>query len=125
MRDPSPIPGTSKAKTRPDKAAEVPGPKSEVCAPWVPESTFPAPRHPFISFVRNILLTSPDFPRFYADVVLDSAPNSHEAKILRANYQKIIDQVNSLMANPRSCTHIKASGVRCGSPALSGEQFCY
>ncbi len=25
----------------------------------------------------------------------------------------------------RSCTHIKVTGVRCGSPALHGEQFCY
>ena len=25
----------------------------------------------------------------------------------------------------KSCTHIKVSGVRCGSPALRGEQFCY
>ncbi len=23
------------------------------------------------------------------------------------------------------CTHIKVTGVRCGSPALRGEQFCY
>ena len=29
------------------------------------------------------------------------------------------------MSNDRSCTHIKASGVRCNSPALRGEQFCY
>ncbi|HEV2402422.1 MAG TPA: hypothetical protein VGS27_36165 [Candidatus Sulfotelmatobacter sp.] len=29
------------------------------------------------------------------------------------------------MANPNSCTHIKVSGVRCGAPALRGEQFCY
>jgi len=28
------------------------------------------------------------------------------------------------MANS-SCTHIKVTGVRCGSPALRGEQFCY
>ena len=34
------------------------------------------------SFVRNILLASPEFPRLYADVVLSSAPNSNEAKIL-------------------------------------------
>jgi len=27
--------------------------------------------------------------------------------------------------NRRSCTHIKVTGVRCGSPALRGEQFCY
>jgi len=25
----------------------------------------------------------------------------------------------------RSCTHIKVSGIRCGSPSLRGEQFCY
>ncbi len=25
----------------------------------------------------------------------------------------------------QSCTHIKVTGVRCGSPALRGEQFCY
>ena len=25
----------------------------------------------------------------------------------------------------RACTHIKVSGVRCGSPAMRGEQFCY
>jgi hypothetical protein len=24
-----------------------------------------------------------------------------------------------------TCTHIKVTGVRCGSPALKGEQFCY
>ncbi len=27
--------------------------------------------------------------------------------------------------NVRVCTHIKVTGVRCGSPALRGEQFCY
>ena len=25
----------------------------------------------------------------------------------------------------KECTHIKVTGVRCGSPALRGEQFCY
>ena len=29
------------------------------------------------------------------------------------------------MPNPKSCTHIKVNGVRCESPALRGEQFCY
>ena len=24
-----------------------------------------------------------------------------------------------------TCTHIKVTGARCGSPALKGEQFCY
>src|ERR1035437_10315126 len=75
------------------------------------------------SLVRNILLASPAFPRLYADVVISSAPNSNEAKILARNYQKIIDRTN--MPNVKSCIHIKVSGVRCGSPALRGEQFCY
>ncbi len=26
---------------------------------------------------------------------------------------------------PTTCTHIKVTGVRCGSPTLRGEQFCY
>ena len=29
------------------------------------------------------------------------------------------------MPNPKSCTHIKVTGVRCEAPALRGEQFCY
>ena len=28
-------------------------------------------------------------------------------------------------SNVKTCTHIKVTGVRCGSPALRGEQFCY
>jgi hypothetical protein len=107
------------------------------------------PRPPFFpinSIVRNILLTSPYFPRLYADVVISSAPNSNEAKILARNYQKIVDMTNMAMANAepantdfertnktnmaihhnvKVCTHIKVTGVRCGSPALRGEQFCY
>jgi hypothetical protein len=27
--------------------------------------------------------------------------------------------------NVKTCTHIKVTGIRCGSPALRGEQFCY
>ena len=29
------------------------------------------------------------------------------------------------MSTNHSCTHIKVNGLRCGSPALRGEQFCY
>ena len=29
------------------------------------------------------------------------------------------------MSNLKSCTHIKVTGVRCGSPPLRGELFCY
>src|ERR1700757_241811 len=78
-----------------------------------------------ISNIRNILLTSPMFPRLYADVILHCAPNSREAKILRSHYQKICEKVNAMSNSNGTCTHIKISGVRCGSPALRGEQFCY
>ena len=76
------------------------------------------------SNIRKILLTSPAFPRLYADVVLHYAPNSHDAKILRPHYQKICEKVNAMSTNG-TCTHIKVTGVRCGSPALKGEEFCY
>jgi hypothetical protein len=61
----------------------------------------------------------------YADVVLTYSPNSREAKILRPHYQKICEKVNANMSQNGTCTHIKVTGVRCGSPALRGEQFCY
>ncbi len=77
------------------------------------------------SSIRNILLSSPLFPRFYADMVLRYAPNSNEANILRPHYQKIREKVNDIMSQKETCTHIKVTGVRCGSPALKGEQFCY
>src|ERR1700730_9184982 len=81
--------------------------------------------HDIKSFARKILLASPAFPRLYADVVISSAPNSKAAKILARNYKKIIERTSTQMSNPKSCTHIKVTGVRCGSPALRGEQFCY
>ena len=77
------------------------------------------------SIIRNTLLASPDFPRLYADTVIAFAPNSNEASILAANYKKIVGRTNTIMPNPKDCTHIKVTGVRCGSPALRGEQFCY
>src|ERR1700734_440559 len=80
-----------------------------VSHPWIPESKLPPiTKNPIKSIVRNILLTNPLFPRFYADVVIASAPNSNEAKILASNYQKIIDRTS--MPNTRTCTHIKVTG---------------
>ena len=64
------------------------------------------------SIVRNILLTSPEFPRLYADVVLSSAPNSHEAKILAPHYKKICDSTTRTNMPVNNCTHIKVTGVR-------------
>jgi hypothetical protein len=75
------------------------------------------------SLVLKNLFASPLLARFYADLVISNAPNSNAAKILARNYQKIIDRIS--MPNSKTCTHIKVTGVRCGGPALRGEQFCY
>ncbi len=97
--------------------------------PWIPESKLPPlpntgkPR--IKSLIRKILLTTPEFPRFYADIILRDSPNSREANILRPHYQKICEKVNAMSNQNGTCTHIKVTGVRCGSPALTGEQFCY
>jgi hypothetical protein len=56
----------------------------------IPKTGKPASAQDIKSFVRKILLTSPDFPRLYADVVIASAPNSFEAKILAQSYEKIV-----------------------------------
>lgn len=79
------------------------------------------------SFARKILLASPMFPRLYADVLASSAPNSNQAKILARNYKKIVATTERTTKSmpAKSCTHIKVTGVRCGSPAMRGEQFCY
>ncbi len=100
-------------------------PSSAPATPWIPNSALP-PVHPdsINSIVRKTLLATPEFPRLYADMVLATRPNSHEAKILRPQYQKILDRIN-LMQNRKTCTHIKISGIRCGSPSLRGQQFCY
>ena len=93
-----------------------------------PKTVRSKPNFDIKSFVRKILLASPMFPRLYADVVIASDPNSFEAKILVRNYKKILNRIHErthTMSHPKSCTHIKVTGVRCASPALRGEQFCY
>ncbi len=116
-KSPAPGPAEKKSPVRPCDPCGEP-------IPWIPESKLPPlPKNSVNSNVRKILLASPMFPRFYADFVIATAPNSNEAKILAKNYQKIIDRIN--MSNPKSCTHIKVTGIRCGSPTLRGEQFCY
>ena len=95
--------------------------------PSLPKTGAPSTAASIKSFVRKILLASPMFPRLYADVVISSDPNSFEAKILAKHYEKIVayTERTKLMSNLKSCTHIKVTGVRCGSPPLHGEQFCY
>jgi hypothetical protein len=107
-------------KANPTPDAQRPTPVE----PWIPESKLrPLPKDSVNSFVRKILLTNPLFPRFYADMVVATAPNSNEAKILRTHYQKILNRIS--MPTSTTCTHIKVTGVRCASPSLRGEQFCY
>ena len=120
MHDQSPRPDPKRKLHKPSV------PLRALCGePWIPESKLPPLRENSPnSLIRKILLTTPAFPRFYADVILATRPNSHEAKILRPHYQKILEKVNA-MSNDRACTHIKVTGVRCDSPALRGEQFCY
>src|SRR5579859_7645648 len=96
--------------------------------PESPDPNSPTFARDFKSFVRKILLVNPYFPRFYADILIDRSPNSNAAKILRNNYSKILEKVNMAVTqqnSSRSCTHIKVTGVRCNSPSLRGEQFCY
>ena len=122
---------TSQIGTMHDQAPKPTAPTQPVeesqeglVAPWIPESKLPPlPKDSINSIVRNILLTNPLFPIFYADVVIDSAPNSNEAKILARNYEKIKSRIS--MANTQTCTHIHVTGTRCGSPTLRGESFCY
>jgi hypothetical protein len=94
-------------------------------AAWIPDSALPSVHPDSInSIVRKTLLATPEFPILYADMILSTRPNSHEAKILAPKYQEIIARVND-MQTPKTCTHIKISGVRCGSPALRQQEFCY
>src|SRR3954471_11978560 len=88
---------TSTGRRKPEAGSAKPKQSPvPLCAPVVklsdrgfPESRLPRiPKRPTISFVRKILLTSPSFPRLYADIVLATRPNSNEAKILRPHYQK-------------------------------------
>ncbi len=78
------------------------------------------------SLVRNTLLASPDFPRLYADVLISEGYNPNQARILAGKYQRNFHGANMpVQSNVKTCTHIKVTGIRCGSPALRGEQFCY
>src|ERR1035438_9094291 len=76
------------------------------------------------SFIQNIFHLNPAFARFCAGVVISAEPNSAQAKYLANRYQISKGIPMPVHSNVRSCTHIKVTGVRCGSPALRGEQFC-
>jgi len=77
------------------------------------------------SFIQNIFQLNPAFARFCAGVIISAEPNSVQAKYLANRYPISKGIPMPVSSNVRICTHIKVTGVRCGSPALRGEQFCY
>jgi hypothetical protein len=99
-------------------------PSAAVSSATVPE-TKPVPtREEIISNIRKMLLAKPDFSRLYADVLISEGLNPSLAKNLAETYQKKFGAPMTTTAT-RICTHIKTNGIRCGSPSLRGEQFCY
>jgi len=83
------------------------------------------------SHLLNIFRVNPWLSRFYADCLQIIASNSSPINNLQTR-SAIFSNPDSKGSNPmslnqniRSCTHIKVNGVRCGSPALRGEVFCY
>ena len=88
----------------------------------------------------KILAANPLLARFYADLFRRHGANPSLIKDLEnlsANFfapdQSTTNPTNKLskgsnMAvnpNTRTCTHIKVNGIRCGSPSLRQEVFCY
>jgi hypothetical protein len=85
----------------------------------------------------NILRANPLLARFYADLFRRHGANPSIIKDLEtrsANFFSPDQSTNkakkgsTIMAvnpNTRVCSHIKVNGVRCGSPSLRQEVFCY
>src|SRR5260370_15222374 len=83
----------------------------------------------------KILRASPLLARFYADFFRRHGANPSLIKDLEtrspnffAPDQSIKTKKGSNMAvnpNTRVCSHIKVNGIRCGSPSLRQEVFCY
>jgi hypothetical protein len=83
------------------------------------------------SHLLNIFHANPWLSRFYADSLDLLAANSNQINNLPSRSENFFnpdpkgETPMSLNQNIRSCTHIKVNGVRCGSPALRDEVFCY
>jgi hypothetical protein len=83
------------------------------------------------SHLLNIFRANPWLSRFYAGClqILPSNPgqinNLQARSVIFSNPDPKGSNSMSLNTNVRVCTHIKVNGVRCGSPALRGEVFCY
>jgi hypothetical protein len=87
------------------------------------------------TLVFKILCANPLLARFYADLFRRHGANPSLIKDLETRSPNLFspDQSTkttkgSTMAvnpNTRVCTHIKVNGIRCGSPSLRQEVFCY
>jgi hypothetical protein len=90
--------------------------------------------------VRNtlffkILHANPLLARFYADLFRRHGANPSLIKDLETrspnffapDQSKKATKGSNMAVNPntRTCSHIKVNGVRCGSPSLRQEVFCY
>ena len=84
----------------------------------------------------KILRANPLLARFYADLFRRHGANPSLIRDLEASAEKIFapDQSTkppkgsnsmAVKSNPSACTHIKVNGIRCDSPSLRGEVFCY
>jgi hypothetical protein len=88
----------------------------------------------------RILQANPLLSRFYADffrrhganpsIISDletQSPNSSSPDQTTTNPTNKATKGSNMAVNPntRTCTHIKVNGIRCGSPSLRQEVFCY
>src|ERR1700683_1678150 len=88
----------------------------------------------------KILRANPLLARFYADlyrrhganpsIIKDletRSPNFSSPDQSTTNPTSKATKGSNMAVNPntRTCTHIKVNGIRCGSPSLRGEVFCY
>jgi hypothetical protein len=80
------------------------------------------------SHLLNILHANPWLSRFYADGLDLIASNSSQINNLQTQseiFSTPDPKGTKPMSKASSCSHIKVNGVRCGSPSLRGEVFCY
>src|SRR5216683_1908851 len=86
----------------------------------------------------NILAANPLLARFYADFFRRHGANPTIIKDLETRSANFfapdqstktlkLKKGSNMAVNPntRVCTHIKVNGIRCGSPSLRQEVFCY
>jgi len=102
-------------------------PKSQNLQEYISSLT-PALQPVAKSHLLNIFHANPWLSRFYADGLNLIASNSNQINNLQTQseiFSTPDPKGANPMANSRSCSHIKVNGVRCGSPSLRGEVFCY